>query len=159
MKYCILFFFLLCIACGPPPPPKAFPFFRQTRTYDCAPAALKMIYAYYGEDYPEEELMRRLKTTHKGTTLKAMYDLSMELGFTTMMVNVNIDFLSNGIKLPCIVDWNNNHAIVVYKADSTRIYVADPADTLISYDRETFMKSWLQRDTPDKGIALVVYKL
>ena len=163
MKQCLLLLLavLLLQACSStPPPPKVFPFFRQTKAYDCAPSCLKMMYAYYGEDYPEEELMRRLKTTTKGTTFKAMCDLSNELGFTTMLVEVDYDFIKEKIKLPCIVDWNGNHVVVVYKADDTRIYVADPADTLVSYDKATFMESWQRKAyTENKGLALVIYKL
>lgn len=159
--FSILLFALLLGACNTtPPPPKKFPFFKQTRAYDCAPSCLKMIYAYYGEDYPEAELMKRLKTTKKGTTFKAMCDLSNELGFTTMLISVNIDFLKEQIKLPCIVDWNGNHVVVVYKVDKNRIYVADPADTLVSYDKATFMESWQRRaDEENRGVALVIYKL
>ncbi len=153
-------FVLLLQACtAPPPPPKQFPFFKQTRAYDCAPSCLKMMYAYYGEDYPEEELMKRLKTTTRGTTFKAMCDLSNELGFTTMLVQVDYDFIKEKVKLPCIVDWNGNHVVVVYKVDDKRIYVADPADTLVSYDKATFMKSWRSSVEDDQGLALVIYKL
>ena len=153
-------FVLLLQACtAPPPPPKQFPFFKQTRAYDCAPSCLKMMYAYYGEDYPEEELMKRLKTTTRGTTFKAMCDLSNELGFTTMLVQVDYDFIKEKVKLPCIVDWNGNHVVVVYKVDDKRIYVADPADTLVSYDKATFMKSWRSSVEDDRGLALVIYKL
>lgn len=158
MQYVILLLVLLA-SCAAPAPPQKFPFFRQTLNYDCAPSCLKMIYAYYGEDYPEAELMRRLKTDTNGTTLKAMHDLSNQLGFTTMMISVNIDFLTEGIKLPCIVDWNGNHVVVVYKVDATHIYVADPADTFHVYDKQTFMRNWLESDGEDRGIALVVYKL
>jgi len=159
-SYILLIVLAICFsACGPKPPPDKFPFYKQQYSYDCAPTSLRMIYEYYGEKYSEEELIKRLKTDTSGTSLQAMHDLSHELGFTSMMVGVDMDFLQNEIKLPCIVHWNNNHAIVVYKADSTKIYVADPADTLLTYDRETFMKSWLQSDMVDKGIALVVYKL
>ncbi len=156
-----LFFMGLFTACsGPPPPPKEFPFYKQRLAYDCAPSCLKMIYAYYGEDYPEAELMRRLKTTKKGTTFKAMLDLSNELGFTTMLIHVNIDFLKEQIKLPCIVDWNGNHVVVVYKVDGDRIYIADPADSLVSYDKAVFMQHWRKRaDAENRGIALVIYKL
>ncbi|WP_118973050.1 cysteine peptidase family C39 domain-containing protein [Taibaiella koreensis] len=161
MKYLLLLLLpaYLLIACSPPAPPRQFPYFRQTLNYDCAPSCLKMIYAYYGEEYPETELMRRLKTDSTGTTLQAMYDLSNQLGFTTMLVSVNMDFLTENIKLPCIVDWNGNHVVVVYKVDSTHIYVADPADTFHVYDKQAFMTSWLHSNSENKGIALVVYKL
>jgi ATP-binding cassette subfamily B protein len=64
--------------------------------------------------------------------------------------------------LPCIIHWNQNHFVVLYKIgkhkkDNPVFHVADPAAGLLKYERTGFMKSWLARsDQLDSGIGIAI---
>jgi hypothetical protein len=45
--------------------------------------------------------------------------------------------------LPCILHWNNNHYVVLYKAKKNKFYVSDPAHGLLEYNEEDFLKFWI----------------
>lgn len=65
--------------------------------------------------------------------------------------------------MPCIVYWNQNHFVVVYKIKKHRkgrytVYVADPEKGLVSYTKDEFCEHWVSTQTNggEKGIALLL---
>ena len=57
--------------------------------------------------------------------------------------------------MPCIVHWNQQHFVVVYKIarkrGKWRVYVSDPASGLLEYSEEQFLKAWIQsRELPNR---------
>jgi ATP-binding cassette subfamily B protein len=65
--------------------------------------------------------------------------------------------------LPCIVHWNQNHFVVVYKIKKHRkgnytVYVADPGKGLVTYNKEEFCEYWIstRSNGEEKGIALLL---
>ena len=53
------------------------------------------------------------------------------------------DKLEKEAPLPCVVHWYQRHFVIVYKIGKNKVYVADPAEGLIAYTREEFLKGWL----------------
>lgn len=45
--------------------------------------------------------------------------------------------------LPCIVHWNQQHFVVVYRTDKKHVWVADPGAGKLKYTRKEFCRCWL----------------
>ena len=65
--------------------------------------------------------------------------------------------------MPCIIHWNQNHFVVVYKIKKHNkgkytVYVADPGKGLVTYTKEEFCEHWISTKTngEEKGIALLL---
>lgn len=144
-----------------------FPHWQQLDTMDCGPTCLKIITEYYGRYYSLQNLRAKCHITRKGVSLLGISDAAELIGFRTTSGTITWEQLRDEIMLPCIVHWNQNHFIVLYKIIKKRgkynIYVSDPAQGLLKYNEEEFKKSWLQNYDTDingninkKGIVLVL---
>jgi ATP-binding cassette subfamily B protein len=61
------------------------------------------------------------------------------------------------VPLPCILHWNQNHFVVLYKVKKGKnFYVADPGKGLVVYTLEEFKQHWISTKSngEDKGIAM-----
>lgn len=135
-----------------------FPFYRQCGANACGAACLRMVYAYHGAKYTETELVQKLHLTAEGASLLALADLSEALGYRARGVRLSYEQLVAMAPLPCIAHWEGKHYMVIYKADMSGVYVADPGDTLKSLDAETFKKGWTDPAHPGEGIILILEK-
>ena len=55
------------------------------------------------------------ETTREGSSLLGLSDAAEALGFRTLGIKISFETLQNESPLPCIVHWNNQHFVVVYK--------------------------------------------
>lgn len=82
------------------------------------------------------------------------------IGFRTLGVQITWEQLVKEVPLPCIVHWNQQHYVVIYKITNgkcPKISVADPAHGLLQYDKETFIKYWsFAKDDTNKRLGLVL---
>lgn len=140
---------------------RTFPFFRQHDAMDCGPTCLRMISAFYGRRFSLESIRQKAAISREGVSLLGICDAAESLGFRTMGVNATFEQLVDA-PLPCIVHWNQEHFVVVYRIEKKRheytIYVADPAGGKLTFTRSEFCKSWIstQEDGEDCGIALLL---
>ncbi|WP_281925880.1 ABC transporter transmembrane domain-containing protein, partial [Flavobacterium collinsii] len=61
--------------------------------------------------------------------------------------------------LPCVLHWNKNHYVVLYKIKKNTYYISDPAFGLIEYNKEDFIKFWIgnnANESTQEGIALLI---
>ena len=83
------------------------------------------------------------------------------IGFKSLGAKLSFQELCEA-PLPCIVHWNQNHFVVVYKikriGKRIKIYVADPAARLAAFTPEEFNRSWIGTKSggEDKGIVLLL---
>ncbi len=94
--------------------------------------------------------------TTEGVSLKGIGEAAENLGIKTIAGNIKITKLSDS-PLPCILHWNQNHFVVLYKVKKGKIfYVADPAKGLVKYNIEDFKKHWISTHSSgeEKGIAM-----
>ena len=132
-------------------------FFPQHDQMDCGPACLAMISSYYGKDFGLQYLRNKSFITREGVSLLGISEASKKIGFSDISAKLNADDFDNGL-LPCILHWNQNHFVVLYKI-SKNIFtgkltykIADPGHGFISINEEKFKKSWLSDG--EKGVAL-----
>ncbi|SNR22787.1 ATP-binding cassette, subfamily B [Flavobacterium sp. ov086] len=138
---------------------KPFPFYKQPDAKDCGPTCLRIIAKYYGKVIELQQIRNLSETTREGSSLLGLSDAGEALGFRTLGIKNNFETLKNEMPLPCIVHWNNQHFVVVYKMKQDKVYVSDPSHGLIIYSKEEFIKFWIGKNAHEKteeGIALLL---
>ena len=138
---------------------KKFPFIRQHDGMQCGVACLAMICQYYGKRYTLSLLSVMCSPTNEGVSLKAIADVADELGMDTLSTRLSENQLSE-ITLPCILHWNQNHFVVLYRIDRNgqRFHISDPAKGRYKLNREEFANHWLSTHSQGapKGIAFLI---
>lgn len=122
----------------------------------CGVACLEMICAHFGKKYNQNFLSNICFATTEGVSLLGIRDAAVRIGLYTISGRLTIDELSSAT-LPCILHWNQNHFVVLYKVKNGRnFYVADPGKGLITYTTDEFKQHWIEmgRDEKGKGIAM-----
>lgn len=137
---------------------KKFKFYKQLDAMDCGPTCLRMIAKHYGVDVSLNKLKKLSETTREGSNLQAIAYAAEKLGFRTLGVKINYKLLANEVPLPCIVHWNQEHFVVVYKIKKGKVWLADPAHKLYTIKEDEFIKSWIGQQADNKtneGIVLM----
>jgi len=133
-----------------------FPFFKQYDAMDCGPSCIRMIAAFYGKSYSLQKLRQLAHITREGVSLLGLSEAAEAIGFRTIGARITIEQLHQAPK-PCVLHWDQEHFVVVYKLRKGKVYVADPAFGLVEYTEEEFKKHWLAtvRHGEEKGICLL----
>lgn len=131
---------------------------------DCGPTCLRIISKHYGRDVNPQLIRELCHNSHSGSSLLGISDAAEALGFHCIGVKIGWQQFKEKVPLPCIIHWNQNHFIVVYQIKEVHgrcyVYVSDPAEGLIRYPENQFMKSWLSilpmGGIEARGIALLI---
>lgn len=137
---------------------KKFPHYTQTESKDCGPTCLKIIAKHYGRMLNTQKLRELSETTREGSNLLTLSDAAEQIGFRSLGVKLSLEKLEEA-PLPCILHWNKNHYVVLYKVKKGKYYVSDPAIGLIAYSESEFLKFWIGNNadrTTEDGIALLL---
>ena len=136
---------------------------RQRDAMDCGPSCLAMIAKHYGLQPNIEKIRRSCALNKEGVSLLGISKAAESIGFKTIGGRLTFNTLAKEVPHPCIVHWNQNHFVVVYKVKKHSkgkyiVYVADPAKGLVTYTKEEFCEHWISTKTNDeeKGIALLL---
>lgn len=137
---------------------KSFPHFTQHDQMDCGPTCLRMIAAFYGKHYTLNEMREISFITHLGVSMLGISMAAENLGFHTIGVQISFWQLVKEARLPCIVHWNQQHFVVVYRITQKNVWIADPSAGKIKYSKEEFCHCWLsaKEDGIDTGVALLL---
>ncbi len=137
---------------------KKFPHYTQTEAKDCGPTCIKIISKHYGKTINTQQLRTLSETTREGSSLLGLSEAVESMGFHSLGVRLTYNKLLEA-PLPCIVHWNKNHYVVIYKIKKGIVYVSDPAHGLLTYTKEEFLKHWIGNNASEftqEGIALMV---
>ncbi|WP_281867183.1 peptidase domain-containing ABC transporter [Flavobacterium sp. GSB-24] len=137
---------------------KKFTHYRQADHKDCGPTCLKIIAKYYGKTINIQELRDFSETTREGSNLLFLSDAAEKIGFRTLGVKLSVKRIEEA-PLPCILHWNKDHYVVLYKIKKGKYYISDPAFGLLEYNKEDFVKFWIGNNAGDEtkeGIALLI---
>ncbi|TPG40745.1 peptidase domain-containing ABC transporter [Flavobacterium pectinovorum] len=137
---------------------KDFPFYKQADFKDCGPTCLKIIAKHYGKTFKIQRLRDISETTREGSNLLFISDAAEKIGFRTLGVKLDSENLED-MTLPCILHWNQNHYVVLYKIKKGTYYISDPAFGLIQYNKQDFIKFWIGNnadESTEEGIALLL---
>ena len=132
-----------------------FPLYRQRDSLLCGITSLQMICKYYRACLTPDYLQKLCQEGTEGISLATLKFGAEHLGFKCLCGLSDLEELSKS--LPCILHWNQNHFVVLYKVKKGKtFYIADPGKGLIKYNLEEFKKHWVstQSDGEEKGIAM-----
>jgi ATP-binding cassette subfamily B protein len=137
---------------------KNFPNYKQTESKDCGPTCIKIIAKHYGKIINTQQLRSLSETTREGSSLLGLSDAVESVGFKSLGTKLSFKKLLEA-PLPCIVHWNKNHYVVLYKIKKNTIYISDPAHGLITFTKKEFITHWIGNNADEdteEGIALLI---
>ncbi len=137
---------------------KKFPHYKQVDFKDCGATCLKIIGKYYKKIISIQHLRNISETTREGSSLLGLSEASEKIGFRSLGVKITLNRLVEA-PLPCILHWNKNHYVVLYKIKKNTFFVSDPAHGLLKYNKEEFLKHWIGNNATEEteeGIALLL---
>ena len=136
-----------------------FPLYIQHDAMQCGIACLQMVCKYYGKEYSLARLSELCFATNEGVSLLGISQAAEKLGLHTICGRATAEQLGK-VQLPCIVFWNQNHFVVLYKVKKSRkgmrYFVADPGKGLLEYTETEFKNGWLSTRSKgeEKGVAM-----
>lgn len=139
-----------------------FKFYKQLDAVDCGPTCLRMVAYHYGKSFSLKFLRSKSYITREGTSFLTIRGAAEDLGFKTFAAELSYDHLFKS-PLPCILFWNENHFVVLYKIENRKniltgkskpvFHIADPSAGIIKVDKATFLKCWVTKKEK-RGFAL-----
>ena len=132
------------------------PYFKQEKSTTCGPACLKMILAFMGMNYSENELETICETGWLGNTCEEIVEGAKKLGFKSeVLENIDIEelkqllesnypiiaLLSPSILYGGIVGFG--HFVVIIGFDELKVYYHDPAfEKDLGKPIDVFFEAW-----------------
>ena len=129
---------------------------HQHDSMQCGIACLQMVCKYFGREYSMDSLSKLCFATTEGVSLLGINEAANTLGLHATCARATTSILSE-VPLPCILHWNQNHFVVLYKVKNRKkFYVADSGKGLVTYNLNEFKKHWIstRANGEDKGIAM-----
>ena len=99
---------------------KRFPVLQQYDAMDCGPTCLAMSSKSYGKNYNIEHLHDLCNISNEGVSLYGISIAAEKIGFHTVGTQLSLIQLIDEMPLPCILHWNQNHFVVLYKIKKTK---------------------------------------
>ncbi|MCS4229103.1 peptidase domain-containing ABC transporter [Sphingobacterium sp. BIGb0165] len=134
---------------------KKFPHYKQMDMMDCGATCLRMIFKYYGQLVSIHKIRKLCQTTKNGVNLLGISEAAEKLGFRTYGVRLSLEQLKE-VQLPCILHWNQNHFVVLYRMKKGRYSIADPATGLVTFQEKEFSKNWYSTRELHSGLSLLL---
>lgn len=123
---------------------KNFPKMRQAFTYSCGASAMQAVLAYYGFDVREGEIIKILKTSKKGTSIKGFSRAAKKFGLRYREGRLRIRDLRENIDKarPTIIaiqawkkkkvadwtkEWSSGHFVIPIGYTKKSIFFEDPS--------------------------------
>ena len=128
----------------------------QHDSMQCGITCLRMVCKYFGREYSLNSLSKLCFATTEGVSMLGINEAANTLGLHTISARATVTMLGEKT-LPCILHWNQNHFVVLYKVKKgKKFYVADPGKGLVTYGLEEFKQHWISTSSngEDKGIAM-----
>jgi ATP-binding cassette, subfamily B, bacterial len=121
---------------------RSFPFYKQHDAMDCGATCLRMVARHHGRFYSLEHLRELTFIGKDGVALIDIADAAEKIGMGTLAAKISWERLKEGLPLPMIVHWRQEHYIVVYEVGNNYVRVADPASGKHKLTKDEFLHSW-----------------
>ena len=136
-----------------------FTHYQQLDSMDCGPTCLRMIAKAHGKSYSLPFLREKCYIDKAGVSLKGISEAAELIGLRSLAVQIPVSSKKNEpslmeAPLPCILHWNQNHFVVLYRISGKFAWIADPGNGKHKLSLEEFKKSWISSN--DKGVALLL---
>jgi ATP-binding cassette subfamily B protein len=131
----------------------SFTIYKQPDKMDCGPTCLRMVAKHFGRSYKLQTLRQFCQINREGVSLLGISDAAEKVGFRSLGAKLNLADL-NEAELPCILHWQQQHFVVLYKVKRGKYHIADPARGLVVLTEADFKTQWLS--DKESGIALLL---
>ncbi len=132
-----------------------FSHYKQMDQMDCGATCLRMIFKYYGQQVSIHKIRKLCQTTRDGVNMLGISEAAEKLGFRTYGVRLSLEQLKE-VELPCILHWNQNHFVVLYKVKKGKYYISDPAIGRVTFGHEEFSRNWYSSKELHSGLSLIM---
>ena len=129
---------------------------KQHDAMQCGVASLAMVCLHFGKRYSVECLSQICHATHEGVSFLGIAQAAKKIGLKNLCAKTTVEGIRQA-PLPCILHWNQNHFVVLYKVRRGKtFYIADPGKGKVRYNREEFKRHWISTTSQgeEKGIAM-----
>jgi len=127
---------------------------------DCGPSCLRMIAKHYGRSFSVQQLREKSYILRNGVNLLGLSEAAESIGMRSLCVRTTIQKLKDQARFPCIIHWNQEHFVVLYKItkkkDKWFFHVADPAHGLLKYEEQEFKNCWIStvHEGTERGVVM-----
>ena len=135
---------------------RSFPFYKQHDAMDCGATCLRMVARHHGRFYSLEHLRELTFIGKDGVALIDIADAAEKIGMSTLAAKITWERLTDGLPLPMIVHWRQEHYIVVYEVGSNHVRVADPASGKHKLTKEEFLNSWASDIVDGEQVGIIL---
>lgn len=142
---------------------KKYPIIQQHDSMDCGPTCLAMVCRYYGKYYELDRLRNMCNITNEGVSLYGISVAAEMIGFKTVGTQLTLYELSESKQLPCIIYWNQNHFVVLYrikeKSKGLVFFIANPATGIgTEFTENEFSECFLNSiNNQGKGTGIALF--
>jgi ATP-binding cassette subfamily B protein len=138
---------------------KSFPHYRQLDAMDCGPSCIRMIARYYGKHFSLQYLREKSHIDREGVSVLGIVEAAESIGFRVLPVKLSFagedpeQVYLNQAPLPCVLHWDQNHFVVVYKISKKWVWIADPKVGKTRMSHQKFLKHW--QSDGEQGVAVL----
>lgn len=111
----------------------------QAEAAECGLASIAMVASHYKINHSLYSLREQFPQSLKGLNLQQIIDISSEIGFNSRPLKLDIAELTQ-LSLPCILHWDLNHFVVLYKVTKQEAIIFDPAKGKVKYSIDELAK-------------------
>jgi ATP-binding cassette subfamily B protein len=113
---------------------------------DCGPSCLRMIAAHYGKSYSLQYLRNQMYLTKSGVSMLSISTAAEKIGLRSVAAKASWNDLKDKVPFPCILFWEQEHFVVLYKIKGDVAYIADPGHGLIKISKQELQKSYYNKE-------------
>lgn len=136
-----------------------FPFIRQFDSNDCALACIKMLCMHYNINNSCDNNEYFSYASNDGISLDAVVELARQNKFQVECGKVDLENLVENFTKPCILYWNKNHYVILYKiikGKNTSFKIADPSKGKVTVSLDEFLKLWIIENDVNESYGIVI---
>lgn len=120
---------------------RRFPVILQNDETEAGAASLTMVCRYHGRNVSCARVREAVHTAVDGTSLSGIRLGAEALGFKVHAAKVSKSRL-DAMPLPAVLNWTNNHWLVLYHVDPQHAWVVDPARGRRRLERTELESNW-----------------
>jgi ATP-binding cassette subfamily B protein len=117
-----------------------------------------MVAKHYDRNISLQALRNKTQIGKEGVNLLGISEAAEAIGFRTHALKLTYKTLTEDARLPAILHWKQNHFVILYKIKKDKLFVADPAQGLVTFTPDELKQNWIsdKNNGQNEGIALLL---
>ncbi len=116
--------------------------YKQHDLMDCGPACLRMIAKHYGKNISLTAIREKSYLSKEGVSFIGISNAAEHFGLKSLGSKLSVEVLYKKAPLPCVLHFEENHFVVLYKAKKNQFYIADPGKGKYILSKKEFSEKW-----------------